>query len=240
MRITLIFIFTMLLLTSPLHALLVDDSGYAIKTTYRDGHYFFARCRFAPLVTAAQRLSDCQPLHTEGLQAQDFASLHQRLLAKAERAERSAGRLQKVAWGLMAVTAVSVLLTVRKLHQEKVLQMLAGAGHGHHHGLWERISAYFPRFDAARAKRFFFREQQWRVPTLVAQLLAIITARQESHANLDKKTVYEFLQTEILQLTAVQDSALVINVRSLTAIEFMLYEIMRLRQAELEEQAADR
>ena len=113
-------------------------------------------------------------------------------------------------------------------------------GHHHHHGLWERISAYFPRFDIDGGKRFFFREQQWRMPTLLAQVLAIVATGQKSRANLDKKMVYEFLQTEILQLSAVQDSALVINVRSITAIEFMLYEIMRLRQAELEEQTADR
>ncbi len=243
MRTTLFFIFA-LLLTSPLHALLVDTSGNAIEVTYRDSYYFFSRCRFDAQATAAQRLSDCQLLNADnGLRQQDFELLHQRLQAKAERVERSAARLQQIKWGLIALTSLSVLLTVRKLHKEKVLQMLGGAccdGHHHHHGLWKRISAHFPRFDVAGGGRFFFREQQWRMPTLLAQVLAIVATGQKSRANLDKKMVYEFLQTEILQLSAVQDSALVINVRSITAIEFMLYEIMRLRQAELEEQTADR
>ena len=241
MRTTLIVIVA-LLLTSPLQALLVDTSGNAIEITYRDGYYFFARCRFDAPATAAQPLSDCQPLNADnGLRQQDFALLHRRLQAKAERAERRAARWQQVKWGLLALTSLTVLLTVRKLHQEKILQMLGGAGDGHHHHhLWKRISAYFPRFDVAGGRYFFFREQQWRVPTLLAQVLAIIATRQKSHANLDKRTVYEFLQTEILQLSAGQDSTLVINVRSITAIEFMLYEIMRLRQAELEEQTADR
>ena len=240
MRTTLFFI-SMLLLTSPLHALLVDSSGYAIETTYRDGYYFFARCRFD--ATAVPRLSACQPLNAEhGLQQQDFASLHQRLQAKAEGATHSATRIQQIKWGMIALTTVTVLLTVRKLHKEKVLQVIGDAcdGHHHHHGLWKRISAYFPRFDVAGAKRFFFREQQWRVPTLLAQVLAIFTAGQTSHASRAKKTVYEFLQTEILQISTMQDSALLINVRSVTAVEFMLYEIMRLRQAKLEEQTTNR
>ena len=176
MRTTLIFIF-MLLLTSPLHALLIDSGGYAIETTRRDGYYFFSRCRYDAQATAAPRLSDCQPLNAEGLQTQDFELLQQRLQMKAARAERSATHLQKIKWGLLALTTVGVLLTVRKLHKEKILQMLGG-GCDSHHGLWGRVSSYFPRFDAAAAGRFFFREQQWRVPTLLAQVLAIVAAGQ--------------------------------------------------------------
>ena len=239
MQTTLIVIF-MLLLTSPLHALLVDTSGYAIETAQRDGYYFFSRCRFDAQATAVQRLSDCQPLNAEGLQTQDFDLLQQRLQTKAARAERSATHLQKIKWGLLALTTVSVLLTVRKLHKEKILRMLGGGCDGHHHhGLWGQISSYFPRFDVAAAGRFLFREQQWRVPTLLAQVLAIVAAGQKSRADLDKRTVYEFLQTEILQLSTAQGHAVVINVRSITAIEFMIYEIMRLRQAALEEQTTD-
>ena len=239
MQTLLIFIFT-LLLTSPLHALLVDNSGQAIKTTYRDGYYFFARCHFD--ATAAQRLSECQPLNVDnGLQQEDLALLHQRLQAKAERAERSAAQMQKIKWALISLTAVSVLLTIRKLYKEKIWQMLGDSccdGH-HHHGLWERISAHVPRFDFNGARRFFFREQQWRMPTLLAQVLAIFMVRQKSQADFDKKTVYEFLQTEILQLSNTQDDTLIINVRSITSIEFMLYEIIRLRQSRLEEQTTD-
>ena len=112
--------------------------------------------------------------------------------------------------------------------------------HHHHHGLWKRISSHFPRFDWAAGGRFFFREQQWVLPTWLAQLLAIVAVGQGGRANLDKKTVYEFLQTEILQLTASSAQTVVIHVRSITAVEFMLYEVMRLRQAELETQATDR
>lgn len=242
MRTTLFFT-SMLLLTSPLYALLVDASGYAIETTYRDGNYFFARCRFE--ATATPRLSACQPLNAgNGLQQEDFALLQQHLQAKAKRAERGAAQMQKIKWGLIALTTVTVLLTVRKLHKEKVLQLLGGGcckhHHHHHHSLWERIAQYFPRLDAKGAGRFFFREQQWIVPTMLAQVLAIVAAGQKSHADLDKKTVYEFLQAEILQLSTAHDRELVINVRSITAIEFMLYEIMRLRQARLEAQTTNR
>ena len=240
MHTTLIFIFT-LLLTTPLQALLVDNSGYAIETTYRDGAYFFARCRYE--ASANPRLSACQELHTEGLRTQDFALLQQHLQTNAEHAEHNAARWHKIKWGLLAVTTVSVLLTVRKLYKEKVLRMLGDAccdGHHHHHGWWERVSSHFPRLDLAGARQFFFREQTWRVPTFVAQVLAIVLAEQKRQAANDKQVIYDFLQTEILQLSHTQSKALLINVRSLTAIEFMLYEILRLRQAQLEEQTPHR
>ncbi len=242
MRTTLLFIST-LLLTSPLYALLTDGGDYAIKTTYRDGYYFFARCHYkAQSAMTAQRLSACRPLNTEGLRSQDFELLQQRLQTKADHATHSAALWQKIRWGLLALTTTSVLLTVRKLHQEKVIQMLgksAACNHHHHHGLWQRITAYLPHFSITKAGRFFFREQQWRAPTLSAQILAIVVAGQKSQTDLDKKTLYEFLQTEILQLSIAQNDAPVINVRSVTAIEFMLYEVMRLQQAGLEEQTAD-
>lgn len=241
MRFTLIVIY-LLWLPAPLQAVVVDGSGRAIATTYRDGYYFFARCNFDAQATVGQQLSACQPLNANnGLQQQSFALLQQRLAAKAAQAERSAARLRKLQWGLMAITAVTVLLTMRKLHKAKVLQVLAsGADHHHHHGLWERISSYFPRFDLTAGWSFFFREQQWIAPTMLAQLLAVVAVGQKGRADLDKKTVYEFLQTEILQFTVSSAQTVIIHVRSITAVEFMIYEVMRLQQAELETQATDR
>ena len=62
MRFTLLVI-CLLWLTSPLQAVVVDGSGRAIATTYRDGYYFFARCHFDAQAIAGQQLSACQPLN---------------------------------------------------------------------------------------------------------------------------------------------------------------------------------
>ena len=247
MRITLVVI-CFLWLTAPLRAVVVvDGSERAIVTSYHDGYYFFERCHFDAQATAGQQLSACQPLNADnGIQQSDFALLQQRLMTKAEQAEHNANHLRKLQWGLMALAAVTVLLTVRKLYKEKILQVLdaccADPHHHHHrHGLWERITSHFPRFDRAAGGKFFFRDQQWLMPTFLAQLLAIVAVGQRGQAKLDKKTVYEFLQTEILQLTASSNAQkVVIHVRSITAVEFMLYEVMRLRQAELETQTTNR
>lgn len=237
MRILPVFIFT-LLLSSPLQALIVDDTGHAIEITYRDGYYYFSKCTFAG---EPPKLSACRTLNAEGLRQHDFERLRQRLQVKAERAEKSAALMRKIEWGVVAVTALTVLLTVSKLHREKILRLFGTADHHHHHhhhhhGIWERISAYFPRFDAAAGGRFFFKEQQWRLPTFIAQLMAIIAVDQKGRADLDKRAVYEFLRTEVLHLSTGAPGN--VHVRSLTAVEFMIYEVMRL--AEVEEQVADR
>ena len=252
MRFTMIVI-CLLGLTTPLQAVVVDDSGRAIATTYRDGYYFFARCNFDAQATTGQQLSACQPLNANnGLQQQDFALLQQRLTAKTTQAERNADRLRKLQWGLIALTTVTVLLTVRKLYKDKVMHVLESCckdphhhhhhhhDHHHNHGFWKHLWASLPRFDLDAGKKFFFREHQWLAPTLLSQLLAIVTVGQREQATLDKKTVYEFLQTEILQLKASNAQTVVIHVRSITAVEFMIYEVMRLQQAELETQTTDR
>ena len=222
------FFFILSLLTVTARAAIVDGTDNVIKIQKIEGYLYFQKCRLVE-----RQATDCRLLNPDyGLQEADFTRLHKILATKSERASASHRLMRSLEWGLIALTTVTVLVTMHKLHKKGVVKIFRKHDHHHHHdhGLWHRLSQYFPSFDFRQMITFFFRDQQWLLPILTTQIAAFVANRQKWMNDTDKKTIYEFLQAELQNLGRGVEGD--IYVRSLSAIEFMIYEVIRLKRVE--------
>ena len=219
------FFFIFSLLTATAQAAIVDGTDNIIRIQRIEGYLHFQRCRLLQ-----EQVTDCRLLNPDhGLEEMDFARLREILAIKSKHASASHRLMRNIEWGLIALTTVTILVAGHKLYQKGVIKLFRKHDH-HDHGLWHRLSQYFPSLDFKQAITFFFRDQQWLLPTITSQVAAFVASHQKRVNNADKRTIYEFLQTELQNISRGSESDGKIYVRSLSTIEFMIYEVIRLKR----------
>lgn len=223
-------IFIVLMLAISNSAMFVDDSDYFIRVKDADDRRYFYKCH--------RPTSTCQPLTPEGLQPEDFARLATALDDKYDKAlagQDFGAKLEKSAIALLALTAT---VTVYRLYRRGAIRLLTKC-HSCSHGMWHKLRDHLPRLDLGLTQKFFFKDNSWLLPTVVAETLTIVAGGQVVDNNINRQTVYQFLQTELVNLQEISANDEKVVVRSVSAIEFMVYEIVRLQRATDETQIVD-
>lgn len=223
-------IFIVLMLATSSSAMFVDDSDYFIRVKDADDRRYFYKCH--------RPTSACQPLTPEGLQSEDFARLAMVFNDKYNKAlagQDFGAKLEKSAIALLALTAT---ITVYRLYRRGAIRLMTKCN-SCTHGMWHKLREHLPRLDLGLTREFFFRNNSWLLPVVVAETLAIVAGGQVIDNNRNRQTVYQFLQTELANLQEISANDEKVVVRSVSAIEFMVYEIVRLQRATDETQIAD-
>ena len=222
--------FIILIVATNSSAMFVDDSDYFISVEDVANRRYFHKCH--------RPTSTCHPLTPEGLQSEDFARLATILNNKHDEAlagQDFGAKLEKSAIALLALTAT---LTVYRLYRRGAIRLVTKC-HKCTHGMWHKLRDHLPRLDLGLTKKFFFNDNSWLLPTIVAETLAIVAGGQVIDNNVSQQTVYQFLQAELVNLQEISANDEKVVVRSVSAIEFMIYEIVRLQRATDETQVVD-
>ena len=232
-------IIVMLCFASTSQAIVVDShTAKIVKVEETDGLLYFSICSYV-----ADIISACRKLNAgNGLTADDFQPLLNTLQKKGDRAAVSRARMAALKYILLTTTAISALILTYKLNKRKIFQLFGMGGDNHHaHGLWETLTQYMPKIRLREGLRYLFREKSWITPTFAAQISAVIAAHYRAVNDADKLDIYEFLQAELLNISSPHDEEMVVHVRSVTTVEFMIFEAMRLkRQASIIDQQREK
>lgn len=223
-------IFIVLIIAANNSAMFIDDSNHFIRIKDVDDRRYFYKCH--------RPTSTCHPLTPKGLQSEDFARLATILDDKHDKAvagQALGGKLKNSAIALLGLTAT---LTLYRLYRRGAIHLVTKC-HECTHSMWHKLSDHLPRIDLGITKKFFFKDNNWLLPTIVTETLAVVTGRQLVDNNLNQQTIYQFLQTELANLQEISADDEKVVVRSVSAIEFMVYEIVRLQRATDEAQIVD-
>ena len=222
--------FIVLILAANNSAMFVDDSDYFIRIEDVDDRRYFYKCH--------RPTSTCHPLTHEGLQSEDFARLATILDDKHDKAVAGQDFGGKLKNGAIALLGLTTTLTLYRLYRRGAIHLVTKC-HECTHGMWHKLRDHLPRIDLGITKKFFFKDNSWLLPTVVGETLAIVTGGQVVANNLNQQTVYQFLQTELANLQEINADDEKVVVRSVSAIEFMVYKIVRLQRATDETQIVD-
>lgn len=223
-------VFVVLILAVNSSAMFIDDSDYFISVKDVDDRRYFYQCH--------RPTSTCHPLTPEGLQSEDFARLATILDNKHDKAIAGQNFGDKLKKGAIALLVLTTTLAVYRLYRHGAIHLVSKC-HECTHGMWHKLRDHLPRVDLGIAKKFFFKDNSWLLPTVVGETLAVVIGGQVVANNVNQQIVYQFLQIELANLQEIDADDEKMVVRSVSAIEFMLYEIVRLQRATNERQIVD-
>ena len=210
-------------------AVIIDGrSDRVLYVEKRDGLIYFSRC-----IQLEGVLSSCNPLNPDdGLVLEDFQPLLNTLQRKSDVSAVSNARISVITFALIGSTAISSLLLLRSLHKRKIVRMFVGgcADHCHNHNLWHALRSAMPKIYPRKMMRYLFKEKTWITPSILAQSSAAIAAYSSAENAADKLAVYQFLYSEIMNISTINSENSELRVRSVATIEFMIYEAIRLKR----------
>lgn len=214
-------------------AVIVDGrSDRVLYVEKRDGLIYFHRC-----IQLEGVLSSCNSLNPDdGLVLEDFQPLLNTLQRKSDVSAVSNARISALTFALIGSTAVSSLLLLRSLNKRNIVRMFVGCADNHHkhhrhsHNIWHSIRAAMPKVYPRKMMRYLFKEKTWITPSILAQSSAAVAAYASAENAADKLAVYQFLYSEIMNISTIDSEHTELRVRSVATIEFMIYEAIRLKR----------